>query len=330
MTALPDGSHFAIRINFHHSAHFPTGLPPALQNPAKTTVPPIALPPAIARLQPRGARLDTIFHPPHQRSRGRGFASFALRNGAARLVDLHQSGSAKVMLPRTAGPEPEVVFLNTSGGLTGGDDITFALDLGPGCRATATTQTAERAYATTGTTARMTVTATVAAGGRLDWVPQETLLYQHSHLTRTTTIDLAGDAECLLAEVVILGRPAMGERVTDTRLTDTRLITRQGRPVWAETLHLTPQVLGNPSPALLNGARAFAVVCLIATGAADAVPALRAALDPAMGAVSGWNGKCVIRLAAGDGWPLKQQLARLLHILTGRSLPRVWASGGIT
>ncbi len=234
------------------------------------------------------------------------------------------------MLPRQNGAVPEVVFLNTSGGLTGGDDISFAIDLGPGCRALATTQTAERAYASTGSTARMTIHGTVAAGGRLDWLPQETLLYQHSHLTRRTTIDLAEGAGCLLAEMIVLGRPAMGERVADTRLTDSRLITRRGRPVWAETLHLDPAVLASPSPALLNGARAFAVICLIAQGAEDAVTALRAALDPAMGAVSGWDGKCVIRLAATDGWPLKQQLARLLHILTGRPLPRVWASGGIT
>ena len=274
--------------------------------------------------------MDTGFHPPHQRSRDRGFASFGVRLGAARLVALHQSGSAKIMLPRQDGAVPEVVFLNTSGGLTGGDDISFALDLGPGCRALATTQTAERAYASTGPTARMTIAASVASGGRLDWLPQETLLYQHSHLTRRTTIDLAEGAACLLAEMVILGRPAMGERVTDTRLTDTRLITRMGRPIWAETLHLTPDVLANPSPALLNGARAFAVVCLIAQGAQDAVPSLRAALDPTLGAVSGWDGKCVIRLSAGDGWPMKQQLARLLHILTGRPMPRVWASAGLT
>ncbi|MEI6097319.1 MAG: urease accessory protein UreD [Alphaproteobacteria bacterium] len=274
--------------------------------------------------------LDASFHPPYQRSRGRGFASFGLRQGAARLVDLHQSGSARVMLPRRTGTVPEVVFLNTSGGLTGGDDISFALDLGPCCRALATTQTAERAYASTGATARLTFDAHVAAASRLDWLPQETLLYQHSHLTRRTTIHLAPDAQCLLAEMTVLGRPAMGERVTNTRLTDSRMITRAGRPVWAETLHLTPEVLANPSPALLNGARAFAVICLAAPGAQDAVAPLRAALDPAMGAVSGWDGKCVIRLAAGDGWPLKQQLARLLHILTGRPLPRVWASGGIT
>ena len=277
--------------------------------------------------------LDAVIHPIQQRSRGRSFAAFAALRGAVRLVDLHQAGSAKVMFPRPAGPVPEVVFLNTSGGLTGGDDLGFRLDLGPDCRALATTQTAERAYASTGETAALTFHAHVGAGSRLDWMPQETLLYQQSHLTRRTEIDLAPDAECLLAEMVVLGRPAMGERVTAARLTDHRLVRRAGRPVWADSLHLTPATLTNPSPALLGGARAFAVICLMAQGAEDAVTAVRAALGDglgdALGAVSGWDGRCVVRMQAVDGWPLKQQMARILHILTGRPLPRVWASGGI-
>lgn len=272
--------------------------------------------------------LDIQSHPPQQRSRGRGFASFGQVRGMMRLIDLHQAGSAKVMLPRSAGPVPEVVFLNTSGGLTGGDNIAFGLDLGPGCRAVATTQTAERAYASTGPTAALTFRANVGAGSRLDWMPQETLLYQQSHLTRRTEIDLAADASCLLAEMVVLGRAAMGERVTVARLTDQRIIRRAGRPVWADGLHLTPATLTNPSPALLNGARAFAVICLVAQGAEDAVAPLRAVLG-ANGAVSGWDGRCVVRLTAGDGWPMKQLMARVVRILTGRPLPRVWASGGI-
>ena len=277
--------------------------------------------------------LDGPDHPNLQRSRGTAFGAFALRQGATRLADLHQSGSAKLMLPRVAGPVPEAVFLNTSGGLTGGDTLSYGLTLAEDCRLLATTQTAERAYAAPGGPARVSVKATVGARGRLDWLPQETLLYQSSNLIRHTQIDLGPDASCLLAETVILGRLAMGEVTTTAHLTDHRRVTRQGRPVWAETLELSPDVLTSPSAALLGGARALAVVCLVAQGAEDAVAPVRAALE--FGAASGWDGKCVVRLAAADGWPLRQQLARILHILTGRPLPRVWqagdrASGGIT
>ncbi len=269
--------------------------------------------------------LDGSHLPILQRSRGHALASFACLRGAVRLVDLHQSGSAKVMLPRTAGPVPEAVFLNTSGGLTDGDTLSFGLHVGEGARVLATTQTSERAYAARRDPAEVSVTATVLAGGRLDWMPQETILYQSSNLSRRTEIDLGTGAECLLAETIILGRHAMGEVVTHAHLRDHRIIRRNGRPVWAETLHLTPDILTSPSPALLGDARALAVVCLVAQGAEDAVGPLRAALPHI--AVSGWDGKCVVRLTARDGWSLKQTLAQILHILSGRPLPRVWQTG---
>jgi urease accessory protein len=49
------------------------------------------------------------------------------------------------MMPRMHGRAPEVVFLNTAGGLTGGDRLDYAVDL-EGGHVVATTQTAERAY----------------------------------------------------------------------------------------------------------------------------------------------------------------------------------------
>jgi urease accessory protein len=269
--------------------------------------------------------LDATDLPLLQRSKGAAMASFRLRGGQTRLADLHQSGSGKIMFPRVSGPVPEAVFLNTSGGLTGGDRLEYDLDIGDGCRLLATTQTAERGYASLGAAAEIRVSARVGANARLDWMPQETILFEAANLRRTTEIDIAPNAECLLAESVVLGRLAMGETLISASLHDHRIIRRQGRPAWAETFQLNAAVLAGTSAALLNGARAMAVVCLIAQDAQDAVGPVRAVLQD--GAASGWDGKCVVRLTAQDGWPLKRQLAQVLHVLTGRDLPRVWQSG---
>ncbi|MEM6728449.1 MAG: hypothetical protein AAF618_08110, partial [Pseudomonadota bacterium] len=59
---------------------------------------------------------------PMQRAKGR--AHVAYRDG--RLTHLSQAGCAKVMLPRSHTPHPEGIFLNTSGGLTGGDHIALS------------------------------------------------------------------------------------------------------------------------------------------------------------------------------------------------------------
>ncbi|NBZ88009.1 urease accessory protein UreD [Rhodobacteraceae bacterium CYK-10] len=257
-----------------------------------------------------------------QRAKGRAHAAFALKGGT-RLADLRQQGSAKVLLPRVAGDRPELVFLNTSGGLTGGDLLELSLDLAPGTKLSATTQTAERAYQSPGPAAQVCFRARVQAAS-LHWLPQETILFQDSHLTRSTEIDLSGEAEVLLCESLVLGRHAMGETLTRARLTDSRMIRRDGVPVWAEGQMLSPETLSRP--VLLGGATAFGVLALVARGAED-IPR-PPQTEGARLELSAWDGRALIRIAASSGFALRRQMAAVITQLSGRALPRVWASGG--
>lgn len=262
--------------------------------------------------------------PQHQRSHGAAHVGLLRRPAGARLDRLHQAGSAKAFVhPGASGPE--VVFLNTSGGLAGGDTLSYRLDLADGCRATATTQTAERAYRSTGRAAHVTVRHAVGVGAHLDWLPQETILFDSSDLVRETVIELAEDASCLMLEAVVLGRAAMGETLAKVSLRDTRRITRRGRPVLIEPLHLGTAAL-TAGLGVLNSARAFATLALVAQGAEDAAPLARATLTEASvdGAASGFDGKLVVRLMAADGWPLKRQIMQLVRALRPGPLPRVW------
>lgn len=262
----------------------------------------------------------------HQRSQGAARVGLVAGSRGAVLSGLHQSGSAKaIVLANGPEPGPEIVFLNTSGGLTGGDRLSYALDLGPGCRASATTQTAERAYRASEGTARVDVCHSVGAGGHLDWLPQETILFDGSALARRTTIDLAPGAGCLFLESVVLGRAAMGETLRRVVFDDHRAILRAGQPVLIEPLRLCCAAL-DAGPAVLGGARAIASLALVTQGAEDAVDATRAVLGEAgvQGGASGFDGKLVVRLMATDGWPLRRQIARLLSVLRPGPLPRVW------
>lgn len=262
--------------------------------------------------------------PLHQRSHGAAHVGLLPGPAGARLDRLHQAGSAKAFVhPGASGPE--VVFLNTSGGLAGGDTLAYRLDLAAGCRATATTQTAERAYRSIDSAAHVTVSHTVGVGAHLDWLPQETILYDRSHLNRETVIELAQDASCLMLEAIVLGRAAMGETLTEVVLRDTRRIMRAGRPVLIEPLQIGTEAL-TAGPAVLGDARAFATLALVVQGAEDAVGRARAELTEGgvTGGVSGFDGKLMIRLMAGDGWPLKRQIMRLVSVLRPGPLPRVW------
>jgi urease accessory protein len=257
--------------------------------------------------------------PRHQRSRGEVVATWQ----GGRLDRLRQAGSARAI----ALPGPELVVINTSGGLTGGDRLSVNLTVGDGCTVTATTQTAERFYRAADGTAHVTISARVGAGARLDWLPQETILFQGCAADRRTEIDLAPDAACLMVETLVLGRAAMGETLIRVALRDWRTIRRAGRPVYLDPMTLDPERLVSGA-AGLAGARAVSTVVFCAPGAEDALAAARATLtDPAVtAAASAFDGRLIVRLMAPDGWPLRRQLLRLLAALRPSPLPRVWQS----
>jgi urease accessory protein len=259
----------------------------------------------------------TVQQPIATMQRAKGAALVTL--GPDRLIRLRTEGSAKAILPGGQAGR-EVVFLNTAGGLTSGDDLRYALEVQG--RAVATTQTAERAYRATEGPARMEVGLTVGPGGWLDWLPQETILYDRAQLDRRTRIDLAPGAGCLALEAVVLGRAAMGECLREIRFRDRREIRRDGAPFWLDPLALDASALDGS--ATLNGARAFA--SLVVTEEFP-LETLRATLDEpgVAGGASAFQGRTTIRLTAADGWPLRRQIARLLHVLRqGQPLPRVW------
>jgi len=259
-----------------------------------------------------------------ERSKGVARLNFRRVGGWTRLQTLQQSGSAKAFVHQTE-LGPDVVFLNTSGGMTGGDRLHYGLDLAAGCRVTATTQTAERAYDCAGAKAMVEVSHQVGAGARLDWLPQETILFDNAALSRETTVTLAGDATCLLLEAVILGRAAMGETLRLVSLCDRRTVLRDGVPVLFEPVLLNDRAL-IAGAGVLQGALAFASIALVAQGAEAALEPVRRVLDePGVSAgASGFAGKLTVRLMAADGWPMRRQILRVLNILRDGPLPRVW------
>lgn len=262
------------------------------------------------------------FHP-HQRSQGAAHVVMGPRG----LADLAQRGSAKAMLPRVPAGLPEIVFLNTAGGLASGDRLSFAVTLRPGARALATTQTAERAYRAEGPAARAEVRLEVGENGWLDWLPQETILFDGARLDRDTAVDLAPGAGCLLVEMIVLGRLARGEQPRRLHLRDRRVVRQGGRTVHHDAMALDDAALPRlDGPALLNGARCLATLAVIAPHAPDLLGPARAALDQpgVTSAASAPPGRLVIRCLARDDWPLRRQVNRLLTMLRPDPLPRIW------
>lgn len=258
-----------------------------------------------------------------QRSHGRAHVVMGPRG----LVDLAQAGSAKAMLPRMTAGLPEIVFLNTSGGLASNDRLSFGVELRPGTRAVATTQTAERAYRADAGPACATVNVQVGQGGWLDWLPQETILFDGAQLDRATRIELAPGAGCLLLEMIVLGRLAMGERLSRLSLRDRRQVTQAGHLLHHDALALDDRALSRlQGAAMTGGARAMATLAMVAPHAPDLLARARASLDEprVTAAASAPPGRLLLRLLAEDGWPLRRQINKLLRVLRPDPLPRTW------
>jgi urease accessory protein len=261
--------------------------------------------------------------------RVRGGVSVAFKSsgdGATRLADLHEYGGFRAKLPRTHGLT-EAVVINTGGGLLGGDQVRFEIDVAAGAAAQITTQSAERVYRSLGPDCRIELALSVAAGGRLHWLPQETILFNEARLVRTISADVAADAALLMVEATVFGRAAMDETVVSGLLRDVWRIRRDGVLVYADTVRLSGDIAALLQQSAVGaGASTMATVLFIAPDAPDRLEGARAAIaEPAArAAVSTWNGLLIGRFLAPSAEALKTDVARLVAHLTGFAMPRVW------
>lgn len=268
----------------------------------------------------------TQAHQAQPRAVGQALIRAKARDGQSVLADLKTQGCLKTLFPHGARDRLTGVFLNTAGGITGGDHLQFHAGAREGAHLCLTTQAAERIYrAQPGQIGRVENRLTIDSGARLDWLPQETILFDHGALDRSLHVDMATDARLLAVESLVLGRSAMGESLTTTHLADRIRIRRGGDLVFADTLRLTTDTLPRlTAPAMLGDNRALASVIFAAPEAEAHLPALRA-LMPATGGVSLIRpGVIFARILAQDSFLLRQTLFPVLTHLNGAPLPRTW------
>lgn len=285
-----------------------------------TTAEPISLP---VRRRPAAASA------PLQRAHGEARLTVRADGEATRIVENFQSGSARLRFPRVRGNAPlEAVLVNTAGGVTGGDRLAYSVSAAPAARAVITTQAAERIYRRSTGTATIATTLLVDDGATLEWLPQETIIFDGAALARSLKADVASTGQLLAVEAIVLGRSAMGETVREARIADSWRIHRDGKLVFAEGLRLDGDSTAIMSGAATGGgATALATIVLVAADATDRIDAARAALQDGAGesGVSAWNGILVARLIAAGGEALRADLVRLLETLRGAPLPRLWS-----
>ena len=250
--------------------------------------------------------------------------------GRSRLSRLYQEGAAKIRLPDTDTGPLEAVLINTAGGLTGGDRLSWEVSVSEGARAVITTQACEKVYRALAGCAEIDVRLTVGDGGFLSWLPQETIVFDRSTFSRTLDANLATGAEALIVEATIFGRSAMGERVAHGTFRDRWRIRRDGLLIHAEDFFVGPDIEATLGRRASAGGRIAMATLLLVSDRAEALLEAACRIVGGDGGASLWtvggSGKLLARLCAEDGYTLRKRLALLVELFNGHAgLPRLWS-----
>ncbi|MEH2352204.1 urease accessory protein UreD [Nostoc sp.] len=165
---------------------------------------------------------------------------YADRQGATQLIYNHQQAPLKVQRPFY--PEGEKVchsvILHTAGGMVGGDRLSSNIHLQPQTQALITTAAASKIYRSNGLQARQTIQMQVDAGACLEWLPQETILFNGAISRQDLRVELATGASFLGWEITRFGRSARGEKFLQGEWRSHTEIWQEGIPLWIDRQYL--------------------------------------------------------------------------------------------
>lgn len=256
------------------------------------------------------------------------------------LTEASHRGPLRIQRPfHPEGPEvPHLYLLHPPGGLVPGDALEIRVELDPGARALLTTPASGKIY---GVGARdlpqsQRVAARVAAGAVLEWLPQDSIVFDGARVDLETEIRLEPDARLLAWEILTLGRAAGDQPFRAGAVRQRLRISREDRPLLDETLSIR-----GDSPLLdarwgLGGHRVLATLVTTARIADDDLAELRA-LGPEPGSAALWSATRLPELILARYLGPDAREAQALCIRAWRLLrpllcdrpavpPRIWAT----
>jgi urease accessory protein len=176
--------------------------------------------------------------------------------GGTRLERLY--GEVPLLLRRTG--SGEVHLVGGAAGPLGGDDLLVEIEVGAGATVRLHTVAASIALpGASGAPSRTTVRARVAAGGRLEWLPEPLIAAHGCQHTVSSTVELEPGAALVWREELVCGRDGeeSGAAALETRA---RL---GGRTLLAQRVAVGPAAAAWDGPAVLGAARAVGGLLIV-------------------------------------------------------------------
>ena len=128
-----------------------------------------------------------------------------------RTIISHKQFKGPLTIQKPFYPEQDVChtyLLHPPGGIVGGDRLDLTLQLDPGAHALVTTPAANKFYRSSGAAARINQTLRVDDSASLEFLPQESILFNASNSHLHSQLHLTGNARIICWDIVCLGRPA--------------------------------------------------------------------------------------------------------------------------
>ncbi len=259
--------------------------------------------------------------------------------GGARTVlrRLGQFGPLTVQKPLyPEGPlRCHAIVLHPPGGIAGGDQLELGITVGEGAEALLTTPGAAKWYASVGPEARQRIQLSVAAGGCLEWLPQESIVFDGAQAQSEVEISLGKGARLAYWDIVCLGRPSNALPFTRGAWRQSlRIRGADGRVRFLERGRLQGGDALLSSPMGLAGLPVMGTLILAGQLDRDRLAAVRELPSPA-GVQLGWTqleDLIVLRALASQAEPLRAAFVQAWQALRpeclGRPavLPRIWAT----
>jgi urease accessory protein len=149
---------------------------------------------------------------------------------------------APLKIQRPFYPEPNIchaVILHSAGGMVGGDRLAYQIDLAPDSQALITTAAAAKIYRSNGEFTQQQVAIKLDVNAHLEWLPQETIIFDRAQYHQNLRVDLAAGATFCGWEMVRLGRSARQETFTHGCWENALEVWQEGKPLWIDRQRIT-------------------------------------------------------------------------------------------
>lgn len=145
------------------------------------------------------------------------------------------------------------VILHPPSGLVGGDRLNMGIQVGVGGHAVLATPGASKWYRSLGPQAHQQVAIQLESGAKLDWLPQENIVFDGARARLDFSLECMPGASAIGWDAYMLGRRAAGESWSQGEVVSATTIRHQGRLSWAESWNLQAEDGLRVSPMGMNG-----------------------------------------------------------------------------